>query len=562
MTKSPVCIITGMHRSGTSLVASFLQALGVNLGSQLLPPDGFNVKGYFEDQEFLRLQRTILHDVCSGNEPGWHDWGWTINEGWDNSKLAPWVPAAQELLAARQNKGIPWGWKDPRTSLLLDFWRELLGNEARFLLVYRFPWDVADSILRLNSDAFSRHRDWPLKIWYFYNQQMLDFYRRYPHDCILVNVNAFVKHQDKLLEIIKQKWPGQFMEFEQRQMLTEGIFEGRFFRCLDAHHPLVRLLAKLAPQYLDLLRQLDEIADLPSGFVPGGDEREPEGLLWQLYGEILTRKPVVQPKFIEIDDNFGQKTQLLPVEDGGEIPVSVIIPCYNQGEFILDAIASVEDCWDDVWELIIVDDGSTERLTRDVLGYLQGRGYRVINQSNQGLAKARNVGIEMARGRYILPLDADNKIKPDYIRNGIEILDKYPQVGVVYGNGEFFGERQGVWGVPDFDLERLLRGNYIDACAVFRKQVWADCGGYDGEIPEQLGFEDWDLWLGAAAKGWEFYRIPEVMFSYRVRSGSMVSTCRIPAKRFQLVSYICAKHRDLYLADNRFARTIAHLMAQ
>ncbi|HIK09267.1 MAG TPA: glycosyltransferase [Oscillatoriaceae cyanobacterium M33_DOE_052] len=342
-------------------------------------------------------------------------------------------------------------------------------------------------------------------------------------------------------------------------MLTHGIFESRFFRCLDVHHPLVRLLAQLAPQYLDLLGQLDEIADLPSGFVPAEDAGAPEDWLWQLYGEILTINRGFQPKFSGIEEDFGREKRQL--EDGGKIAVSVIIPCYNQGEFILDAIASVEDCWDDVWELIVVDDGSTERLTRDVLEYLQGHGYLVIAQGNHGLAKARNVGIERARGRYILPLDADNRIKPDYIRKGIEILDKYPQVGVVYGNGDFFGERQGIWEVPDFDLERLLRGNYIDACAVFRKQVWADCGGYDGDMPERLGFEDWDLWLGAAAKGWQFYRIPEVMFGYRVRSGSMVSTCRLPGKRFQLVSYICAKHRDLYMAENRFARTIAHLMA-
>jgi len=559
MAESPICLITGMHRSGTSLVASFLQALGVNLGSQLLPPDGFNVKGYFEDAEFLQLHRTILHDACSQNQPGWHDWGWTINEGLDKSTLARWVPAAKELLTSRRNQGIPWGWKDPRTSLLLDFWRELVGNEARFLLVYRFPWDVADSILRLNSDVFSQHRDWPLKIWAFYNQHLLDFYRRYPQECIFVSVNAFVNNQEKLLEIMAQKWRWQFLAGEQRQMLTHGIFESRFFRCLDVHHPLVRLLAQLAPQYLDLLGQLDEIADLPSGFVPAEDAGAPEDWLWQLYGEILTINRGFQPKFSGIEEDFGREKRQL--EDGGKIAVSVIIPCYNQGEFILDAIASVEDCWDDVWELIVVDDGSTERLTRDVLEYLQGHGYLVIAQGNHGLAKARNVGIERARGRYILPLDADNRIKPDYIRKGIEILDKYPQVGVVYGNGDFFGERQGIWEVPDFDLERLLRGNYIDACAVFRKQVWADCGGYDGDMPERLGFEDWDLWLGAAAKGWQFYRIPEVMFGYRVRSGSMVSTCRLPGKRFQLVSYICAKHRDLYMAENRFARTIAHLMA-
>lgn len=229
-----------------------------------------------------------------------------------------------------------------------------------------------------------------------------------------------------------------------------------------------------------------------------------------------------------------------------EIALSVIIPCYNQGEFILEAISSVRECQDEIYEIIIVNDGSTEASTLKVLSYLKDNGYHVINQTNQGLAAARNNGIKAAKGAYILPLDADNKIRSAYITKAVEILDKHPEVGVVYGNAEFFGEKTGIHVVPDFNINLILLGNYIDACAVFRKIVWKECGGYDTKIPDKLGYEDWDFWLGAAEKGWKFYHINEVLFDYRIRSNSMVSACNIPENRQQLLRYICTKHIGIY----------------
>jgi glycosyltransferase involved in cell wall biosynthesis len=239
-----------------------------------------------------------------------------------------------------------------------------------------------------------------------------------------------------------------------------------------------------------------------------------------------------------------------------KIAVSVIIPCYNQGEFVLEAIASVESCQDPVYEILIVNDGSTSPVTQKVLTYLQEKGYQVINQSNQGLAAARNTGIKKAQGRYILPLDADNKIKPAYITEAVAILDEHPEVGVVYGNAELFGEKTGIVEVPDFDINRLVAGNYIDACAVFRRTVWQDCGGYDSQIPQKLGYEDWDFWLGVAEKGWQFHHVSEVMYEYRFRENSMVSACNIPENRRELFRYICSKHIGLY------ATNFANIFAQ
>lgn len=239
-------------------------------------------------------------------------------------------------------------------------------------------------------------------------------------------------------------------------------------------------------------------------------------------------------------------------ESSNTVDISVVIPCFNHGEYILDAIASVEASYEVNYELIVINDGSTDAYTLNVLNELRDRGYNVVDLENQGLANARNHGITSAIGRYILPLDSDNKIRPDYMRKGIAILDASPEIGIVYGDVEFFGETTGIWSLPDFDLYRLTIGNYIDACAVFRKQVWQECGGYDLNMPDKLGYEDWDFWLSAAEKGWQFWHIPEVMFDYRTRSDSMVQTCKQPINQKRLVNYICSKHIGLYtprLAD-------------
>jgi len=240
------------------------------------------------------------------------------------------------------------------------------------------------------------------------------------------------------------------------------------------------------------------------------------------------------------------------------IILSVVIPCFNQGQYILDAISSVEACQAPVYEIVIVNDGSTDLITNNVMKYLKDKHYWVIDQENQGLACARNIGISKASGKYILPLDADNKIRPDYILKGIEILDRYPEVGVVYGKANYFGDKHGLWDVPDFDektlTEKLLSDNYIDACAVIRREVWEDCGGYDPNMPVN-GNEDWDLWLSALENGWKFYHVSEVLFDYRVRANSMITLTAIPENRRQIIKYIVNKHISLY--NERCADVIA-----
>ena len=201
--------------------------------------------------------------------------------------------------------------------------------------------------------------------------------------------------------------------------------------------------------------------------------------------------------------------------------VSIIIPCFNQGHYLEEALASLSHCEQDLFEVIIINDGSTDEYTNSYTRKLSESGYHVVFQANKGLAGARNAGIALAKGEYILPLDADNKILPEYLTMGIEILKAQPNVAVVYGDANYFGERQGIWKVGEFNLQKLMLYNYIDACAIIRKSVFDKLGLYDPYMKKQ-GMEDWDLWLRIGFSGSQFHYIEKPLFEYRVVKDSMI----------------------------------------
>jgi hypothetical protein len=255
-------IITGMHRSGTSLMASLIQALGIHIGSRLYEADQFNIKGYFEDVDFLEFQRQMLQACYPAGESGWPDWGWSESETLYREQFQNYQRSAQNLIESRASFSI-WGWKDPRTSLLLDFWHQLLSDPS-YILVYRFPWDVADSILRLKAGIFSAYPDYPLKIWAYYNRHLLDFYRRYPQHCILVNINTLLQSPEKLIDLLKTKLNLQ-TSMESSTHLPQ-IYQSNLFQTIDFNQPIVQLLQKTSPQSFEILSQLDQLADIPSHF--------------------------------------------------------------------------------------------------------------------------------------------------------------------------------------------------------------------------------------------------------------------------------------------------------
>lgn len=209
----------------------------------------------------------------------------------------------------------------------------------------------------------------------------------------------------------------------------------------------------------------------------------------------------------------------------------------------MEALNSLKEIDEAKAEIIIVNDGSTDPFTNDLLKNLKQQGLNVIFQENKGLGAARNTGISHAKGKYILPLDADNKIKQRYIDVGIEILDKEENVAVVYGNAEYIGDKQGILKPGSFNLQRMMLGNYIDACAIIRKSVLEELGYYDNM--KVMGLEDWDLWLRIAFKGYKLKYIDEVLFYYRVTGGSMlIGLNRNFGKLNESEAYFIEKYSD------------------
>jgi len=134
---------------------------------------------------------------------------------------------------------------------------------------------------------------------------------------------------------------------------------------------------------------------------------------------------------------------------------------------------------------------------------------------------ARNTGIRLAKGEFILSLDSDNRLRDIYLTEGVSLLKNNPNIGVVYTDAMDFGGRTDYWHVPDFDLLSLVRENFIDACALYRKKLWEEVGGYDEQMP-WMGLEDWDFWLRVASHGGRFVHLPKIGFDYRVRRDSMI----------------------------------------
>jgi len=435
-----VLIVSGMHRSGTSMITSYLSQIGINVGEDLYEADQHNPSGYYEDVSFLNFQSTILNTITEGGKDGWPDWGYTEDLVLNLDLLPSFKQQANDMILSKKNQkdGI-WGWKDPRSTLLLDFWNDLIP-EAKHLIIYRNPWEVARSVFKLGAEVFHENPDYPYQIWDLYNEKALEFYRKYPEKCLLISANAFLQNPTHLAHLLQKKFD---FDLDESTFDDLSFFSSKLFYSQDISEELGYV--KSNSKYFDRLKELSKEADF--------------------------------------------------------------IPCYNLGEYLVDAVNSVQRSINEKeYELIIVNDGSNDPNTISVLKELESKGIFVHHQKNQGLAKARNQGFKLAKAPYILPLDADNKIDPAYFIKAITVLNENPDLGVVYSNSRIFGEKSGFQRTGSFQIERLLSGNYIDACAIIRKSAWKDVNGYDSDMPI-MGYEDWDIWLSIYQKGWGFYYI-------------------------------------------------------
>ena len=228
--------------------------------------------------------------------------------------------------------------------------------------------------------------------------------------------------------------------------------------------------------------------------------------------------------------------------------VSVIIPCYNYGQFLDEAVDSVLAQTFQDFEIIIVNDGSTDEFTNKLLATYDKQKTRVLNQANQGLGGARNSGIRVSSGEYIVCLDADDKLHPEFLSKTIPILDAdhEHQYGFVMTWVQLFGDLTFIWETAEFDPYLVGMRNGMHPAAPFRKACWDAAGGYN-EHMTTCGYEDWDFWVSLAALGYKWVTVKEPLIYYRKSAGSMLGKAN--EKRLVLFREIIRNHEEFYRAN-------------
>ncbi|UMQ40262.1 glycosyltransferase family 2 protein [Chryseobacterium sp. Y16C] len=171
--------------------------------------------------------------------------------------------------------------------------------------------------------------------------------------------------------------------------------------------------------------------------------------------------------------------------------ISIIVPCYNQAQYLDECLLSVlEQSYTD-WECIVVDDGSPDNTEETAQKWIEKDSrFKYLKKENGGVSSARNFGIENANGEWILPLDGDDKIGNQYLELA---SNNFHNADLIYCDGQFFGSSTENMNLPEFNPFLILFENQIFCTTFFKKNDWKLIGGFDETM--HLGYEDWDFWL-------------------------------------------------------------------
>ncbi|HEX2968899.1 MAG TPA: glycosyltransferase family A protein [Bacteroidales bacterium] len=227
--------------------------------------------------------------------------------------------------------------------------------------------------------------------------------------------------------------------------------------------------------------------------------------------------------------------------------ISIVTACYNHGKYIHEMIQSVMNQTLQDFEIIIVNDGSTDD-TGEILDKIDNDKIRIVHTGNYGPSHARNLAIGLAKSDIILNLDADDKIGKDLLEKAYNVFNTRPEAGIVYTNCRYFGASVKKLKFRPFKLKRMLISNQIISAAFFRKCDWKKCGGYSEDFI--YGLEDWDLWLSILERGRDAIEIPDSWFYYRTykRPGESRSGRRNcnRSKALRSILLIYNRHIELY----------------
>ncbi len=225
--------------------------------------------------------------------------------------------------------------------------------------------------------------------------------------------------------------------------------------------------------------------------------------------------------------------------------ISVVIPCYNDGAYLSETITKLHLQLLKDFEIIIVNDGSSDINTLSVLKQLEGQeNITVLHKQNGRMSSARNYGVKYAKGTYIAALDADDYFDASFFEKAVAILKQEPNTAVVTSYIKYFGTKTGNSKPRGGNAFNFLFSNQCPACAMVRKNIWDLVGGYDEDM--KLGYEDWEFYIRITKLGYEVHLIPEYLLFYRQTQKSTLANDTHP-NRADIIKYILEKHKDWYI---------------
>lgn len=236
--------------------------------------------------------------------------------------------------------------------------------------------------------------------------------------------------------------------------------------------------------------------------------------------------------------------------------ISVIISTYNQAQFIEETIKSILEQTYENFEVILVNNASTDN-TKEIVDKYSGDKFKIYHNKYCGLSASRNFGASKSSGDFILFIDGDDKISPDFLEKTSKVLEENPEIGFAYTDTQHFSGSNGSWSHPEYNFQNLLQQNFISSCSLIRKSAYDQSGGYD---TDNWGYwEDWQEWIKLGSIGWYGKHIPEKLFYYRVHAKSGMQSKRNSMLSLVYRAFVISKFPKLY--DEVFVESSKNILS-
>jgi Glycosyl transferase family 2/Sulfotransferase family len=491
--RSPVLVVAGMHRSGTSCVAELLASAGLFLGDELLEADPTNLRGYFEDHAFVDYHRRLL------SAHGLADDGFVGDVRIEPSDA--FREQAMKLVEAKRRLLQPWGWKDPRSVLLLDFWADLVPD-ARYFFVFRPPWDVVDSLYRRGDRVFSLNPRFALTMWMHYNARIRDFARSHPDRVLVRELSQVIRDPEAICDAVRN-------ELNITLDPPKPTVHPELLRHSDADH--AAFLAAASPECMSLLDELRSLAGMETEPTPAplrrsDDPSLEQGLIaWQ---RNRARERLSRPPVRDLAARTGQR-------------VFIAVPVYKGQDFVQETLRSIQRQEHADFKVCISVDGDDQVSAEACEPFLRDPRFAMHVQPRQlGWAGNLNWLIDRCDGDFFCFWQQDDLAATSYLSRLVAHAAREPDAACVFSDVQWFGSRIDRVETPSltgFALERVLqqieRGYYAPFFGLVPAVVLERVGPVR-LTPHDSPLED-QVWLATLVAQGPWHRVPGTLYFKR-----------------------------------------------